>query len=678
VLQHRQASGRFVHVGITCIADIEGCNVLERPRRTLNLIGPVECPERDVADACRYAAEMNFRPSGLGATIRHVVGGLRKRAFFSLWEPDYLRHGYRAGAIAPRVMVTSPNQLSALAGTRILAAGGNAIDAAVAVGLADTVMNPHQHSLGGEATILIYLAEQQRVVVVNGNTKAPLLASIDRFRQRGLDSIPSVGLLAAGVPAMVDAWLTALDRFGTLSLAQVAETAISLAQGGYPLTPSLWEVLRRRQRRFRGKWRSSAAVYLPGGDVPAIGTLMVNGDLASTLTSLVNAERGAIERGQDRSRALRAARDHFYRGVPAEQIVRFSETNGGLLSREDLGRFSATVEESMVTDYRGYQVQKAGPWCQGPVLLQALNLLEGFDLGSMAPSGHDLIHTVVEAEKLAFADRERYYADPRFAEVPIEQLLSKEYADRRRSLIDPRRASMEQRPGDADRMQAAPRTGWDFPVERPTAQARLLAQAAAQGDTVHLDVVDAVGNVVSATASGGSILHSPVVEGLGFALGTRLQSFRLDPRHPNALAPGKGPRTTLSPTLVLRKGQPLVSLGSPGGDTQEQATLKALIHLVDFQVPIQEAFEAPMFVTQHFPSTFHPHTADPGALLLEGRIPARTEWQLRRTGHNVSVRNWIETGLLGIWVDPATRSRMAGVDPRPGFLSEWEVCGIGF
>jgi len=373
---------------------------------------------------------------------------------------------------------------------------------------------------------------------------------------------------------------------------------------------------------------------------------------------------------------MKSARDLFYKGDLADEVVRLSAANGGLLCREDLEEFSVTIEEPVSTDYRGCRVYKAGPWCQGPVLLQALNILEGYALGSMDPSGDRLVHTVVEAEKLAFADREQFYGDPRFVDVPMERLLSKEYAERRRQLIDPGRASLEQRPGDPYGMEALPDTER---VPRGPLPVRIgaIPEGAARGDTVHFDVIDPAGNMVSATPSGGSILNSPVLEGLGFALGTRLQSFSLDPRHPNALMPGKCPRTTISPTLVLRDGKPFVSLGTPGGDTQEQATLQALIRLIDFGMPIQPAVEAPAFLTNHFPSSFYPHTAMPGSLRLEGRIPTRTEWQLRRKGHSVSVRDWLETAVLAIQADPSSGVCIAGVDPRPGILQGWEVCAIG-
>lgn len=614
----------------------------------------------------------------IGARIRHVAGGLRKRAFYLTWDPNYLPHGYRPGIMAPSAMVTSPCQLSAMAGIRVLSMGGNAVDAAVATGLADSVINPHLHTLGGEVTILIYLANEQRVVVVDGSTRAPAGATIEFYRGRGIDAIPWDGLLSAGVPGMVDGWLAALDRFGSLSFDQVARPAIELAEQGFPLSASLHDTLVRRRRRFTGEWPASGEVYLRDGEAPPIGSLMANRPLASTLRRLVAAEQQALDAGGDRSAALGAVRDLFYRGDIADAIVRFSQNAGGLLSNEDLAGFSARVEEPLSVDYRGYQVCKAGPWSQGPVLLQALNILEGFDLASMDPDGAQFIHTVVEAEKLAFADREQYYGDPDFVRLPTERLLSKEHAELRRSLIDPRRASMDHRPGDPHHMERLLRPDPEGRSGPMSVRVGTAAEGVARGDTVHFDVVDPQGNVVSATSSGGMILFSPLVEGLGFALGTRLQMFYLDHRHPDGLAPGKRPRTTVSPTLVLRSGLPFASLGSPGGDSQEQATLQALIRLIDFGLPVQAAVELPVFLTRHFPSSFNPHSAVPGSLTMEGRVPTWTEWQLRRRGHRVSVRDWVQTGLLAVQVDPDSGVRTAGVDPRPAILSRMEVGALGY
>lgn len=621
---------------------------------------------------------MSQKKSTLGARFRHLMGGLRKRAFYLLWEPNYLPNGYQIEAVAPRAMVTSPNHLSRMAGIKILLQGGNAVDAAAAVGLADTVVNPHQHTLGGEITLLIYLAREQRVVVVNGDTIAPRKATINYYREQGLENIPWDGLQSAGVPAALDGWITALDRCGTLSFSQVAQPAIDLAEKGYPLLQSLHALLVRRRERFTREWPSSGRVYLHGGEAPPIGSLMTNRELSSLLKSLAEMERQTIRGGGSRSGALKAVRDRFYRGDIAEAIARFSEANGALLSKDDLESFTAEVEEPLSIDYRGYQIYKAGPWTQGAVLLQALNLLEGYDLKSMGHNSHRFVHTVLEAEKLAFADREQYYADPRFVEVPMEQLLSREYASARRKLIDSDRASMDHRPGDPYRQAALLAREGEW--ARPPLPVRVgsMAQGIARGDTVHFDVVDPEGNMVSATSSGAMIQYSPIVEGLGFALGTRLQMFYLDPRHPNALVPGKRPRTTVSPTLVLLDGRPFVSLGSPGGDTQEQVTLQALIRMIDFGMPVAKAMELPFFLTRHFPSSFNPHSAVPGSLILEGRIPATEEWKLRRMGHDVTVKDWTETGLLGIQIDPNSGVRTAGADPRPVILGRLEVGGSGF
>ncbi|MBV8454902.1 MAG: gamma-glutamyltransferase, partial [Deltaproteobacteria bacterium] len=399
-------------------------------------------------------------------------------------------------------MVSTEHYLSASAGARMFARGGNAIDAAVAATLVEGVVNPHMHTIGGEAPMLIYVANAARVVAVNGNMAAPAKATIEHYRSLGMDLVPGEGLLAAGVPAAFDALAAALGRFGTLTLADVVEPALKLCEDGMPMHAGLSghgetpedlsgligrASLRSNQRKFR-EWPTTAAIYLPDGELPLPGDIIKNPALANFFRRLLDAESAARNRG--REAAIDAARDRFYRGDIAREIVRWSKANGGLLEENDLSRFATRFEESVTVDYHSVTVHKCQPWSQGPVFLQQLRLLEGFDLRRMGHNSADYIHYSVEAAKLAFADREAYYADPEFERVPLDGLLSRRYADLRRTLIDPKLASMEQRPGDPVAMRALATAG--------SMQARSWGSG-----TIHVTAADGRGNMVACTASGG-------------------------------------------------------------------------------------------------------------------------------------------------------------------------------
>jgi gamma-glutamyltranspeptidase / glutathione hydrolase len=562
-------------------------------------------------------------------------------------------------------MVSTEHYLSAAAGARMFARGGNAIDAAVAATLVEGVVNPHMHTIGGEAPMLIYIAKASRVVAVNGNMVAPAKATIAHYQGLGMDLVPGEGLLAAGVPSAFDALAAALQRFGTLRLADVAEPTLKLCEDGMPMHAGLSghgdtpedlsgligrASLRSNERKFLEHWPTTARIYLPNGELPRPGDIVKNPALANFFRRLLDAEAAAGNR--DRETAIEAARDRFYRGDIACEIVRWSQLNDGLLQESDLSRFATRFEDSVTVDYHGVTVHKCQPWSQGPVFLQQLRLLEGFNLPQMGHNTTEYIHHSVEAAKLAFADREAYYADPNFEEVPLKRLLSREYGDLRRPLIDPRRASMEQRPGDPVSMHALRGS--------PPAEPRSWGSG-----TIHVTTADGLGNMVACTASGGWIPSSPVIDTLGFPLGTRMQTFYLDQRHPNALKPGKRPRTTLTPSLATRDGQPFLAFGTPGGDQQDQWTLQFFINLVDFGMNVQEAIEAPRFSTAHFPSTFYPHNSMPGVVRLEDRIDRRVADELSERGHRVVVRpSWCEGHVLGIRFDPVRRLLEGGADPR--------------
>lgn len=520
---------------------------------------------------------------------------------------------FRPTIMGTHGMVATEHYLSALIGVQVLKQGGNAVDAAVAAIFAEGVLNPHMHTLGGESPMLIYSADTGRVSAINGNTAAAQRATPKWFTEQGFELIPGDGLLAAGVPAAFGALVTALERFGTMTLTQVATPAMELARDGFPMHPGLRGPsdylafsIYHQQEKFQDRWPTSAQLYLPQGKLPEVGDVFRNPDLAQTFERLLQAERAAAG---DRRAGLQAALDVFYRGEIARQIADFVQREGGLPDLADLAAFETHVEAPVTVNYRGYDVYKCGPWSQGPVFLQQLRLLEGFHLRDLGHNSSDYIHLVTEASKLAFADREAYYGDPRFIDVPTEELLSPAYAELRRPLIDPDRASLTLRPGD-------PLGGHALRA----ADAPLLGREWQRG-TVHVDVVDAQRNMISATPSGAWIADSPVVEGIVFPLGTRIQMFDLDAAHPNGLAPGKRPRTTLTPSLVMRDGKPFMAFGTMGLDQQDQWTLQFFLNVVEFDMPVQAAIEAPKFSSKHFPSSTYPHAAEPGVLRVEGRIP---------------------------------------------------------
>lgn len=568
---------------------------------------------------------------------------------------------YRPTLMGVKGMIATEHYLSAAAGMRILQAGGNAFDAAVAATLAEGVLNPHMHTFGGEVSALMYSAKDKKVFSLNGNTVAPRAATIEWFQQQGIALIPFNGVLAAGPCAAPDALLTALERFGTLSFTQVVEPALELAEDGFPLHKALRGPapaymlsdfsIAGNADHFRKSWPSSAKVYLPGDRLPEVGEILKNPDLGRTFRRLIKAEQKA--QGHGRTHGLAAAREAFYKGEIAHTIAAHAKAHGGLLTAEDLATFRVQLEEPVTLPYRGYEVCKCGPWSQGPVFLQQLALLEGYDLRGMGHNSADYIHTITEATKLAFADREQYYGDPHFVDVPLGGLLSKEYAEVRRPLIDPRHASLDQRPGN-------PRTGTPILTGEEIFAARNWGPG-----TVYVTVVDKDRNMASFTPSGAWIPSSPVIEGLGFPLGTRVQMFYLDHHHPNALVPGKRPRTTLTPTLVLRNGAPSMVFGTPGGDQQDQWTLQFFLNVVHFGMEVQDAIEAPRFSSAHFPSSFYPHNAVPGLLRVEGRIPEEVRRELAARGHKIEVKgDWSEGDVLGICVDLEKGTLRGGADPR--------------
>ncbi len=551
-------------------------------------------------------------------------------------------------------MVASTHWLASAAGQAVLERGGNAFDAAVAAGLVLGVVEPHLNGPGGEVPVIGYDAAREEVFVLDGQGPAPAAATLEAFAGLGLELVPGSGLLAACVPAAFGAWLL-LRRHGTMRLADVMQYAIGYARSGYPMLPGASAAIEAVEPVFREHWPTSAEIYLAGG-CPAPGSRFANPVLAGTYERILAAAQAA---GPDRDEQIEAARRAFYQGFVAEAIISYleraevmdvtGERHRGLLSAADLAGWQARSEPPVTFGYHGLTVCKTGPWGQGPVFLQQLALLDGFDLTAMGRGSADLIHTVTECAKLAFADREAWYGDPRHADVPVAALLAPQYSARRRALVGPQ-ASAELVPGQPAGIPprlpgyavagfAAARGGpGDSAGTGEPAQSAVSAPALGPGDTCHLDVADQFGNVVSATPSGGWLQSSPVIPGLGFCLGSRAQMFTLTPGLAATLAPGRRPRTTLSPSLVLRDGAPYLAFGTPGGDQQDQWTLGFFLNHVHFGMNLQEAIDAPAYHTDHFPSSFYPRGSAPRSLAVESRAGDAVIGEQRRRGHLVDVR----------------------------------------
>ena len=561
-------------------------------------------------------------------------------------------------------VVSSTHWLASQIGMMILEKGGNAFDAAVAAGMMLQVVEPHMNGLGGDAVILAQPKGAALPSVICGQGPAPAGATIAHYRSEGLEVVPGTGLLAAVIPGAFDAWMVMLRDHGTMTLEEVMSPAIAYARDGYPVIAGVTNAINGVAELFRTEWTSSAAIYLPGGKAPAPGSLFANPALAETYARILKEARAA---GGNRERQIDAARAAFYKGFVAEAIERFATTTAvmdasgqrhkGVLTAADMAAWQATYEEPVTYDYRGYTVCKAGPWSQGPVFLQVLALLKGFDIGAMDTTGPDFVHTLVEAKKLAYCDREAWYGDPNFVDVPLKTLLSDSYNDARRKLIGAR-ASHEMRPGSPDgRTPVFPQfkigaaaaiagVGEPARVEQDSydrsggavglARSR-AARGPAEGDTCHLDVIDRHGNVVAATPSGGWLQSSPVIPALGFCLGTRAQMYWLQEGLPSSLAPGQRPRTTLTPSMALKDGKPCLAFGSPGGDNQDQWICQFFLRHVDHKLNLQASIDAPMLQSDHWPNSFYPRQAFPAKVIMEGRFPKATIDELKRRGHEVEV-----------------------------------------
>ena len=566
-----------------------------------------------------------------------------------------------------RGVVAAGHPLVAEAGLRILEKGGNAVDAGVATLFAASVVEMASFASGGECPILIKMKDAP-VVAINGDGIAPELATVGFYEGLRRDDprlvaagtighahggiIPSFGPLSAIVPGALDAILLALEKYGTMNLGEVIQPAIELAQG-CPLDDHLAQAIARAKPVWE-KWPSTARVYMPGGHLARGSEIFVQADLAQTFQSLADVERQNAGRG--REAALEAVRDYFYRGPVAKRIGDFCESAGCLLRAGDFAAYHARVEKPLETTYRGIEVYKVSFWSQSPVFLENLNLLEGFDLKAQGHNSADYIHTVVEAIKLGYADRDAYYGDPDFSEVPTA-LISKEYGNLRRPLINPQTASAEHIPGDPVHMQA--RASAEF------VRSRYAHRNGEDQDTTCVNVIDKDGNMLSATPSGAWI-PALIAGDTGIPLTQRAQSFVLTPGHPNQLAPHKRPRITLTPTIALRDGKPWLAFSTPGGDSQDQTLLQIFLNVVEFGMNPEEAVEAPRFNSEAMYSTFDDHSDQPLVLDVESRISAPVLEALRARGHKLVMQGeWSNpTAPTMVMYDAATGVIKAGADVR--------------
>jgi gamma-glutamyltranspeptidase/glutathione hydrolase len=569
----------------------------------------------------------------------------------------------RPTIMGTRHMVSAGHYLAAHAGFEVLEAGGNAIDAGVATAIAIGVLQPDKVNCGGVAPAMIWLAERREMVTIDGLGVWPQAVTPEYFREHHGGRIPP-GPVRSVVPAAPDAWLTALERFGTMSFGEVAAAAIRYARDGYPVHAQMAAYLEDRRPALE-RWPSSCAVFYPHGRALKPGEIFVQRDLARTLQHLADEEAAAAARG-GRAAGLQAARDAFYRGEIARCIAEFHAASGGLLTREDLASFRVRLEAPVRARFGDYEVYACGPWCQGPVLPMTLNLLAGRDLVALGHNSTEYIHLLTQALSLAFSDRHHWFGDPRHVDVPIAGLLSRDYAAQRARLIRMERAySAMPPPGDA-RGDGRPPSA---PVPPPEPEGTLPG-----GDTSYACVVDRHGNAYSVTPSDGCE-GAPIVPGLGLIVSPRGSQSWTDPRHPSCADAGKRPRLTPSPAIVLRGDRLFMPFGTPGGDVQPQAMLQVFLNIVVFGMDVQQALEAPRFSTYNFPGSFEPHPYLPGLVALEARVSGAVGAALARLGHRVhwwEDWTWLAGAACAIVVDPESGVLRGGADPRrPAYCLGW-------
>ena len=585
-------------------------------------------------------------------------------------------------------VVTSTHWIATAVGMSILEKGGNAFDAAVATGFTLQVVEPHLNGPGGEVP-LILAPNKKEPIVICGQGVAPQLATLKTFHDLNLNIVPGSGLLPAVVPGAFDAWMLLLLDYGTMSLREVMEPAIGIATKGYPLVPNIINTIKSVEELFRNEWKSSAEIYLPGGNLPKSGDFFKNIKMAETYLKIIN--EAELKSG-DKKEQIQHARKIWSQGFIAEEIENYCKNNEvmdtterkhkGLLTGNDLANWSATIEKPLSYDYKNFSVCKTGPWGQGPTFLQQLALLKHFDLDSLDELSPEFVHLVIESTKLAFADREAFYGDTNFNNVPMETLLSDEYNNDRKNLIS-ENASMEVRPGKIEGFAGkvvvrpkgtTPESFSKFDIGEPTVarfdEPNPNSLGETKGDTTHFDIIDKWGNMIAGTPSGGWLQSSPIIPNLGFCLSNRGQMFWLDENSPACIGPKRRPRTTLSPSLALKDGEPYMVFGTPGGDQQDQWSLHLFLRHVHFGLNLQEAIDAPGFSTAHFPNSFYPRETDIGHLALEGRFPKETIDALVKKGHKVSVdTDW----SLGRMTAASKNNEILKAAANPRFMQGYAI-----
>ncbi len=580
-------------------------------------------------------------------------------------------------------VVATTHWLATATGMAILEKGGNAFDAAAATGFALQIVEPHLNGPGGDVPIIVNEASTGETHVICGQGPSAMGATIEKHKALGLDIMPGTGHLSAVVPGSFGGWMIMLRDFGSMSVREVLEPAIDFAGNGYALVPNISNTIETVRELFINHWPTSAALYLPDGQTPKAGALFRNADAANTYKRVIAEAEAA---GGGREASINAAMDAWYKGFVAEAIDNHMRTpvmdssgveHTGFLTGDDLANWKPTIEAPLTYDYRNFTVCKTGPWGQGPAFLQQLALLKGFDMASMPMTSAEFVHTITEAAKLAMADREAFYGDPDFVDVPMETLLSGAYNDERRKLITGA-ASRELRPGsidghlgkticidmDPERAKSISALGAGEPTAARFDDMEIAADGANKGDTCHLDIIDKWGNMVSATPSGGWLQSNPIIPGLGICLTNRGQMYWLDEEKADCLAPGKRPRTTLSPGFALKDGRPYMAFGTPGGDQQDQWALSFFIRHADHGMNLQQAIDAPAFHTAHFPSSFYPREWNPGHLVIENRFPPETRKELTKRGHDLEVDDDWSIGRLSAASKDAGGILRAGANPR--------------
>jgi len=567
-------------------------------------------------------------------------------------------------AVGRNGMVSTGHSLATSAGIDILRKGGNAIDAGVAAGICINIVQHDLTSFAGVAPIIIYLADNNKVVSFDGLGRWPRRASVDYFLEyRNGKFEPGIDYCI--VPAAVDSWITSLEKYGTMTFEAIVSYALKYARDGFPITYFMNMMIEEDFENFK-KWSTNAQIFSPKGRPLKPGELLIQKDLANTLEKMILIEKFSKKSREER---LRAVRDYFYKGDISDQMVRFSDNMGGLFTKEDFTNFKIKEEKPYKVEFQGLTIYGCGPWCQGPVFLQAISMLKNFNLYDMGHNSSEYLHTLISVLDLAFADRETYYGDPDFVDVPIDELLSDLYNKKRVDVIESSRAfgKMPQ-PGNTRLSRGNNNPSKYFFIDD------LDKNIEPELDTSYVCVIDENGNIFSATPSDAST-KSPIIPGLGLSISSRGRQSRIDHNHPNKIEPLKRPRLTPSPALVLKNNKPLFAIGTPGADVQPQAMLQVFLNMVVFHMDPQQAVESPRVATYNFPGSFYPNKYYPGTVKVETRIPANVRQDLCNRGHNVvdwGEWNWKSGGVCVSFFDYDSNVFLGGADPRRS------SCALGF